>query len=285
VNLISAACLLVYLLLYEFGRPIVKIQQQINAHKLTLLAGMLLMSTQAFSATFGIGFGRSAEFSGSDDYTFTPIASFEVETSVGIFKNDQIGAQLDLIKSGSVDTGPVLRINTGRNDSVSDAVVAALPEIEASPEAGWFVGSGFKLSSLGLTSNAIVIGRLSAVTDMGDGHGGTQVNGSLGLVMPINEKLRFIPSVSFNYADDKYTQAFYGVDGANASADLAEFNASGGIESTQFAIVGIRKINDNWSVTGVGAFNALQGDAAESPITKRGSDTSLFSGLTINYTF
>jgi len=184
-----------------------------------------------------------------------------------------------------VDTGPILRINTGRNDSVSDLAVAALPEIEASPEAGWFVGSGFKLSSLGLTSDAIVIGRVSAVTDVGDGHGGSLVNGSLGLVMPVNDNLRFVPSVSFNYADDNYTQAFYGVESANASAELNEFNASGGIESTQFALVGIRKINEKWSFTGVGAFNTLQGDAAESPITERGKDTSFFSGFTINYTF
>jgi len=258
---------------------------QVNAQKLALLAGMLFMSTQTLAATVGVGLGYTTEFPGSDDYTFSPRAAFEIETPVGIFKNDQIGAQLDLVKSGSFATGPILRINTGRNDSVSDSVVAALPEIEASPEAGWFIGSGFKLSSVGLTSDAIVIGRLSAVTDTGDGHGGSLVNGSVGLVMPINDKLRFIPSMSFNYADDNYTQAFYGVESENASAQLSEFKASGGIESTQFALVGIRKINEKWSVTGVGAFNALQGDAAESSITKRGSETSLFAGFTINYTF
>lgn len=262
-----------------------KISKLINVHKLTLTTGLMLISAQAFSATIGIGLGRTVEFPGSNDYTFSPRASFEIETSVGIFKNDDIGVQLDLIKSGSVDTGPVLRINTGRDDSVSDAAVAALPEIEASAEVGWFVGSGFKLSSLGLKSDAIVIGRLSALTDAGDGHGGTLINGSVGLVMPINEKLRFVPSMSFNYADDNYTQTFYGVDSTSASAELGEFKASGGIESTQFAIFGIRKINEKWSITGVGAFNTLQGDAAESPITKRGSKTNLFSGFTINYTF
>lgn len=262
-----------------------KIPNQVNARALTLIVVVLFMSTQSVADIIGIGLGRTAEFPGSDDYTFSPRASFEVETNIGIFKNDQIGAQLDLIKSGTVDTGPILRINTGRNDSVSDAAVAALPEIEASPEAGWFVGSGFKLSNLGLSSNAIVIGRLSAVTDVGDGHGGTLINGSVGLVMPINEKLRFIPSMSFNYADDNYTQALYGVESANATQELGTFKASSGIESTQFAIVGIRKINEKWSITGVGAFNALQGDAAESPITKRGSETNLFSGFTINYTF
>jgi len=255
------------------------------AQKLTLIVSMLFLSTQAYAASIGIGTARTTEFSGSNDYTFIPIASFEIETSIGIFKNDQIGARLDLIKNPAIDTGPVLKFNTGRNDSVSDNAVAALPEIEASPEAGWFVGSGYKLSNLGLNSNAIIIGKLSAVTDVGDGHGGTLINGSVGLVMPVNEQLRFIPSMSFNYADDNYTNAFYGIEGANATTELSEFKASGGVESTQFAIVGIRKINEKWSVTGVGAFNSLQGDAAESPITKRGGKTNLFTGVTVNYTF
>ena len=258
---------------------------QVNKCKLTLFAGLFFASTQAFSATIGIGLGYTTEFPGSDDYTFLPLASFEVETSVGTFSNNQIGAQLDVLKSDAVDTGPILRINTGRNYSVSDAVVAALPEIEASPEAGWFVGSGFKLSNLGLNSNAIVIGGLNAVTDVGDGHGGTQINASVGLVMPINEQLRFIPSISFNYADENYTQAFYGVKSENVTPELDQFNAGGGLETTQFALVGIHKIDEKWSITGVGTFDTLQGDAAKSPITKRGSATSLFAGLTVNYTF
>lgn len=258
---------------------------QLNARILTLVAGLLFMSSEAFSATIGIGLGRNLEFPGSDDYSFTPIASFEIETSIGIFKNEQIGAQLDLIKSGAFDTGPILRINLGRDNSVSDSAVAALPEIEASPELGWFVGSGFKLSNAGLNTDAIVIGRLSVVADAGDGHSGTLVNGSVGLVMPINEKFRVIPSVAFNYGDDNYTQAFYGVESDNATADLGAFNARGGIESTQFALVGIHKINEKWSVTGVSAFNTLQGDAAESTITQRGSETSNFFGLTFNYKF
>jgi len=243
------------------------------------------MSTQAFSATIGIGLGRSVEYPGSDSYDVTPIASFEIETSVGIFRNDQVGAQLDLVKSGSFDTGPILKFNLGRDDSVSDPVIAALPEIEASPEVGWFVGSGFKLSNAGLNTDAIVIGRLSAVTDAGDGHGGTLVNGSVGLVMPINERLRFIPSVAFNYIDDNYAQAVHGVESDNATAELGAFNASGGIQSTQLALVGIRKINEKWSVTGVATIDTLQGDAAESPITQRGSETSNYFGVTLNYTF
>jgi len=253
---------------------------------LTLVMGSFLMATQAVAATVGFGVGRTNEFRGSDDFVVIPLAAFEVETPIGILKNNEVGAQLDIIKSGSLDTGPILRFNGGRNDSVGDDVIAALPEIEGSPEAGWFIGSGFKLSNLGVDSNGIVIGKLSAVTDVGDGHGGTVVNASVGLVLPVDEQLRFIPSLNLTYGDDNYTNAFYGVSAESAAeSSLTEFTASGGLETAQVALVAIRGIDEHWSVTGTVGYAALQGDAAKSSIAARGSDRQLFTGFIVNYEF
>lgn len=258
-------------------------RQTIKSIALSIILAVFF--SQAHAASVGVGIGRAAEFSGSDESQFIPMAAFEFDTPIGILKSNQLGAKLDLIKSGALDTGPILRANLGRNDSVSDDVVAALPEIEATAEAGWFIGSGIRLESLGLQSNAIIIGDIAVVTDIGDGHGGTHIKSSIGLVMPVAENLRFIPSISVNYADDNYTHAFYGVDAANASTDLSSFQAKGGIESTQFALVAVRTINAKWSMTGIAAYNTLQGDAADSPITGRGSKNNSFAGVVLNYTF
>ncbi len=255
--------------------------------KLTVSLALLAMTSTAYSATIGIGIARAPEFSGSDDYLVSPTASFELETPFGILKNNRVGAQFDFIKSTNVDTGPILRYHLGRDDEASDEIVSALPAIDATFEAGWFIGSGFKLSSLGLNSDAIVIGNLSAVTDVGDGHGGTLVSGSVGLVMQVSEQLRFVPSFRLEYADDNYADSFYSVSADSSSQfGLSEFKAGGGLESTQVALVAIRDINPQWSVTGVAAYTTLQGDAAESPITvERGSDKQVFTGITVNYTF
>ena len=259
---------------------------RIKLTAITLLSGCFMMASEIHASSVGLGIGRSVEFPGSSDYTFVPFASFEIETGIGTFKNNRLGVELDLVKSGAFDTGPILRANFGRDDSVSDPVVAALPVIDAAAEIGWFVGSGVQLKRLGLNTNSIVIGSLEAVTDAGDGHGGTYVSASIGLVMPITEQFRVVPSFTFNYADEKYTQSFYGVNSSNATPEgLTEFNASGGLESTQFALVVIRGINEKWSLTGVFAQNFLQGDAASSPITKRGSDENSFAGFTVNYQF
>ena len=238
------------------------------------------------SNTIGLGLARAPEYIGSDDYRIFPQASFEIKTRIGTFRNEGIGVKLDVVKSDSVETGPVLRLNAGRDDSVSDVLVSQLPEVSASTEAGWYVGSGFRLNRLGFESNAIAIGELSAVTGLGDGHGGTLIEASLGLVLPINDTLRVVPSVSLTYADDKYSQAFYGIDSdASATSGLSPFDASGGIESSQLALVIIRTLSDRWSFTGTVAYSVLQGDAADSPVTLRGDDTQLFTGVVANYRF
>jgi len=265
---------------------IVKVLSLRAALNIALCSSLLGISSHTFAASVGAGLGFTNEFPGSGDLQVIPLAAFEVETPVGIFKTNQIGVELDIIKSGIADTGPILRYNTGRNDSVSDNVVAALPEVEGSAEAGWFVGSGFQLKNLGLDSQAIVIGNLSAVTDVGDGHGGTVVEASVGVVLPVNENLRFVPSINFTYGDGNFTKAFYGVSAESAAqSELTEFTPSGGLERTQLAVVAIHTINEQWSVTGIAGYAALQGDAAESPITKRGSDTQSFTGVVFNYSF
>ncbi len=255
---------------------------------LTLAGLVSLYAAPSFAQgnSIGAGIGRSVEFSGSDDYQVTPIAAFDIDTPLGRLKNNQIGAQLTITKHSVIETGPVVRFNAGRDNSVTDSVIASLPEISSTAELGWFIGSGFKVEKIGINSNAIVIGELSAVTDAGDGHGGVQINGSLGLVIPINDKLRLVPSISFNYTDDEYTSSFYGVSTAAANASgLAEYSAAGGVEFTQLSVFAVRTINQQWFLSGAVALTTLQGDAADSPITARGSDNHVFTGVVLNYNF
>jgi len=257
-----------------------------SKHRISGLIALFLLSSQAMANTIGVGIGVASEFPGSGDYEALPNGSFEIDTPVGILKNNQIGVQLDLIKSTSIDTGPIIRANFGRNDDISDSVVARLDEVDTSAELGWFVGSGVRLDSLGIQSDAIIIGRLNAVTDVGDGHGGTQIYGSAGLVLQLTDKFRIVPSVGFNYVDDNYSESFYSVSSAGAQASgLNEFSASAGLEFMQVALFALREIDSVWSVSGALAFNALQGDAEESPITQRGTADQVFAGFAVNYKF
>lgn len=245
---------------------------------------LVLLSSQAMANSIGVGIGYASEYPGSGEYVFSPNAAFTINTPIGIVKNNDIGAQLDIIESTSFDTGPVVRVNFGRTDAASDDVVAALPEVATAAELGWFIGSGFKLDKIGIPSDAIVIGKLTAVTDVADGHGGTQITGSVGVVFQLSDNFRLVPSLGFNFVDDTYAESFYGVSSGGAFlSGLEEFTAGGGLEYTQAALFAVRTIDKHWSVTGTIAFNKLQEDAAASPITQRGTDEQLFAGFILNY--
>lgn len=246
---------------------------------------LLATSTSATADFIGGGLGQTSEYLGSETSVIIPVANFEITTPVGIFKNNELGVQWDISNSAVWDTGPVVRLNTGRDNSIDDEVVGALPEIEAGLEAGWFIGSGFQLASVGVNSDAIVIGNLNVTTNVGSGHGGTLLKGALGLVMPLTADSRIIPSVSFSVADDDYNTAFYGVSSEDSSDALSAYRAGAGLLSTQAALVAIHKLNSDWSLTGTAAYTQLQGDAANSPIVARGSDSQLFTGVTLNYLF
>lgn len=243
-----------------------------------------LASSQTYANSVGVGIGRSSEYTGSSNYQAIPMAAFSFDTRIGTVASEQIGVKIDLIKSRSMNTGPILKYQTGRNDSISDEVVASLSEIAGSLEAGWFLGSGIPLSVLGLNSENILTGKISGVTDIGDGHGGTSLTASTALVMPVNPELRIITSLSFNFSDEKYQQSFFGVSDADAlTSGLPAFKASGGLESTGFGLIVVKQIAPRWSATSITSFSILQGDAATSPLTKRGSASQLFMGVVFTY--
>lgn len=241
-------------------------------------------TSQTYANSIGIGIGRSTQYTGSSDYQAIPLASFSFDTSIGIVASEQIGIKIDLIKSRSVDTGPILKYQTGRSDAIADTLVAALPEVAGSLEAGWFLGSGIPLSVLGVNSKSILTGKISGTIDIGDGHGGSSFTISTALVIPVNPELRVITSLAFNFSDENYQRSFFGVSDADALVSgLPSFKANGGLESTGLGLIVVKQINQRWSATSITSFSKLQHDAENSPLTKRGSASQLFMAIVFSY--
>lgn len=253
-------------------------------HLLLTILLFTFATSQVQADNLGLGIGRAPQYTGSGDYQAIPMASFSFDTRIGIIASEKLGVKIDLIKSRSVDTGPILKYQTGRDDSASDAVVANLPEVAGSLEAGWFLGSGIPLKVLGLNSNSILTGKISAITDIGDGHGGSIFSSSVALVKPVTPELRVVASLAFNFSDENYQQSFFGVsDAASTTSGLPAFKPKGGLESTGISLIFIKKINERWSATSINSFSKLQADAAKSPLTKRGSELQLFIGIIFSY--
>lgn len=117
-----------------------------------------------------------------------------------------------------------------------------------------------------------------------EGHGGTTI--SLGTTLPyeVMPKLTLSFSPKLVWADQKYTQAFFGVTAAQSAASgFKTFKADGGIKSIDIDFGAKYQIDKNWTASGGINYSVLRGDAAKSPIVQKKASTGLYAG--VNYQF
>ncbi len=80
--------------------------------------------------------------------------------------------------------------------------------------------------------------------------------------------------------DDDYAQTYFGVsEGESAASSFDAFDAQAGLMTAGVELEATYAINDTWDVIGIVAYEQLQGDAADSPITA--SDDQLSARLVV----
>ena len=112
------------------------------------------------------------------------------------------------------------------------------------------------------------------------GHGGTHAE--LGIEIPwgIAESMTLSFSPSVLWADNKYTQTYFGVTSAQAArTKFKAYNAKGGVRSVGFAVGLNYQFDKNWSADAGVSYRQLQGSAAKSPIIEKKGQASAVLGV------
>jgi outer membrane scaffolding protein for murein synthesis (MipA/OmpV family) len=232
---------------------------------------------------FGLGAGAMyrPDYEGSDDYEVrgAPIISVSYRDFI---KLRGPALTIDAFQlSGSelarnLSFGAMLKYDMGREANDNPAL-RRLPEIDGGLDAGVFVAYDLGSVSLGL----------SVLQDMGDRHEGTLAEVELGYMRALSAQLLGQVEVSATWADDNYTQAYFGVTRAEAQASgLREFAASGGMKDVGAAVSLHYLLSEHWRVTGRLAYRTLLGDAADGPLVKdEGSKNQSSAALFVTYQF
>lgn len=102
------------------------------------------------------------------------------------------------------------------------------------------------------------------------GHSG--VAGTLGgdVIMRPNDRWLITLGPRVNFGNDEFADTYFGV--SNATANYAAYTATGGAMGAGLQMTGTYYLDDNWSLAGGVSYEKLLNDAADSPITMRGSD-------------
>lgn len=85
--------------------------------------------------------------------------------------------------------------------------------------------------------------------------------------------------VALRWMDSSYSRNFFGISTAQSAASgLKVFNASSGLQSSGVFVGGYQRLSADWTGFARLSVSKLQGDAANSPITRSTTQTSLVAG-------
>lgn len=217
----------------------------------------------------GVGGRLQPKYDGAESYLLVPFPIFQMS----YLRIPGLGTLSDASTKG-VFFYPAFGFVGARDDS-DDADLTGIDDVDLAFEFG--AGLGYRTDQF----------RAFAEVRRGfNGHEGFV--GELGvdaIFYPMDKvTLRMGPRLGF--ADEEYMDTYFSVSAAEALASgLSQFDAGGGIKDVGVVATASYAWTENTTLHLEGGYRRLIGDAADSPIVKRGSEDQFSVGLGVSYRF
>jgi MipA family protein len=206
---------------------------------------------------------------GADDYTFHPWPIVELS----FLRLPVLGTF-----GGGPETGlsfaPSFRF-VGERDDDDYSELTGLGDVDFAVEAG-----GRVAYRQGMLRGFV------AVRHGFGGHEGIVGETGLDLIVAPTPRLEVSGGPRLSFASDDYMDTYLGVTPAQSAASgLPAFDPDGGIKGVGVAGEAKYALTRRWSLIGEAGYERLIGDAADSPITDRGSENQFSAAIGLSYRF
>jgi outer membrane protein len=125
------------------------------------------------------------------------------------------------------------------------------------------------------------VATFSATQALTESERGLQLDARVSYPWRASERLTLIPSVAVSAGNAKYMNSYFGVDFERSTrSGLAQYAMKGGVKDVTLSLMANYKLTERWAITGGVLASQLLGDAADSPIVKRKSNTTGIVGVT-----
>lgn len=238
-----------------------------------------------YDGSVGLGVRVGPDYPGSDDYTVMGLPIASVERNGYRVMTDGPGLAADLIPGKTFSLGPRIAYAPGRGD-VRDDVIDRFADIDGGLDLGVKGSATMPLFFLPTSFPVFASVQGSLNQEVAGGHGGLRGGFGTGLTAVL-DSVNFGLSSTVNFADSAYMDAFFSVDAADAGrSGLTRYQADAGLLSVDTSLRVTVPVYEALSITGVGTWTRMLGDAADSPVVKdRGAENG-FSGIFgISYAF
>ena len=233
----------------------------------------------------GLGLGVFPDYAGSDEKTSAvgPL----VRLPLGGNRFAQLLAtefRVSLLDDPNWRFGVAGTVRFGRDpDDIDDPVVSLIHEVDSSVDIGVYGAYIWKDPEDFRKQFGVSVSLKSDVADQG--HGGWLSSASASVMYPVALPVTLGAGVLATYADDKYTDAYFGVTAADSVASgLAPFTANAGMRDVGVWGAVIVSFSLKWHVGATVYYSQILGDAKDSPIVSiRGDDGQLMYGTGFLY--
>jgi len=211
---------------------------------------------RSFNFALGAGVGAAPEYMGSDNFEAVAVPTF----TFGSLKWGalDVGNGVRGIPDNGISLEGAFRL-LGERTAATSPELTGLADIDIAVE----LGLGLKYQE----TNWMAFGEVrKGVT----GHSG--VTGTLGadMILRPSDRWKFAVGPRVNFGDDEFADTYFGVDAP--TANFGAYTATGGALSAGLQMTGSYYFDDKWSLDGGISYEKLLNDAADSPITVRGSE-------------
>ncbi|MBW2410774.1 MAG: MipA/OmpV family protein [Deltaproteobacteria bacterium] len=250
-----------------------------------LLAGLAILCLMVPMATagqynIGGGLGIAPDYEGSDDYEVVPLPAGEAYFDNGMYI-ELLGLNLraNLILERWVSwlkAGPVYNYRPSRSN-VDNSQVDDMRNVSDANELGAFVKFVYKNWHA----------NIEYLADTGDAHDGEYAEFSGGYRWLFSDEWTFSFGAFTTWADTDYHETYFGVTPNDSlRSGLSTYDPDDGIKDVGVNLGANWKFASNWNLRGLLQIKQLVGDADDdSPVVDEGSETQLFTGLLILYSF
>jgi MipA family protein len=228
-----------------------------------------------------IGAGVAPDFDGSRDVRAIPFLLGDVQYRGVTFEFRGLRGRVDLASDPRFAIGPVIGARLNRHDV--EGPVGLLPEIDTAVEAGGFVGYRFGGDQYGQGS---VLTELTVVHDVSRTYNGLVATGSASYTAVRTPDTFVSVDVQASWANADYSRTYFGIAPADAvRSGLPEYRPGAGFRDVGAGLTAGHYFSRHLGLIGRLGTTYLVGDAADSPITDRGSRWQPLGGLTLSYRF
>jgi MipA family protein len=253
-------------------------------------------SGSPWTIAVGMGVARATDYEGGKKVVSGIVPDVNISYKLGSLGKISLGSKARGLTWSFIDTenyslGVVVQGDGGRTDRNNGTLLrpgskrlAGMGEISPSVELG--VTGHFLLGApiYFVATRGSGDGKPKGSAFKVDGHGGTRVEVGLDIPLQPTDQLTLSLTPNVQWADDKYTQTYFGVTSAQAArSGFRAYTAKGGIKSAGLALGANYKFDKHWSVNSGVSLSSLRGDAAKSPLVQRKNQTNVTAGFAYEF--